>query len=117
MRRVLKGVAAPVVRLGYPGNSKQGPFSDRRCPTLCAPFVKAAAAHLSLPPLQRLLLLFPSLQNTASGSDVRAHLQSLGVTRRGFLPFLLTGDYWGVLVSRLDHNSQHFPRMHTPERH
>lgn len=112
MLRVFKHAVAPAVSIGYPGNSKHGPLlqlqmSDALC-TFCKNRCSVFSSPAS-PPAHLLPLLFLSLQNTASGSDVRAHLRSLGVISRGFLPFLLTGDYWGVLVKRPWHNSNHFP--------
>lgn len=112
MLRAFKHAVAPAASIGYPGNSKQGPFCNCRCRPHCAPFVKSAAVCFALPPPlwpHLLPLLFLSFQKRAPGSDARAHLQSLGVISRGVLPLLLTGDYWAVLVKRTRHNSNHFP--------
>lgn len=97
MLRVFKHVVAPAASIGYPGNSKHGPFYDRValcsfCRNRCRVFSAAAS-----PPAHLLPLLFLSLQNTAWGSDVRARLQSLRVILGDSFRFfwqVITGVFW-----------------------
>ena len=112
MSNLLSCVFAPAVSIGCPEETQ----NKTDVLTFCPPFVKTAAPYASSlppsllpslpPPAPSLSFLSLSLQNKTWGVS---RLKPLGVIRRRFLPFLLTGDYWGALVKEPPHNSNYFP--------